>query len=137
MRTYPKNSPEAAARLLALVLIADGHVCHSELDAMKRLDAPRELGLDADALPAILQTLCEDMLMGTRTGGSVVGGVDAQALAALMAEVDEPQLQRTVLRLALGAAQADGHWADGEIVVLNALRRQWNFSDAAYAKRAQ
>jgi uncharacterized tellurite resistance protein B-like protein len=137
MRTYPKNSPEAAARLLALVLIADGHVCHSELDAMKQLDAPRELGLDADALPAILQTLCEDLLMGTRTGGSVLGGVDTQALASLMAEVDDPRLQRKVLRLALAAAEADGHWAAGEIAVLNALRLQWNFSDAAYAARTQ
>ena len=30
MRSYPRNSPEAAARIVALVLISDGHVCSSE-----------------------------------------------------------------------------------------------------------
>jgi len=30
MRTYPRNSPQAAARILALVLISDGHVSRSE-----------------------------------------------------------------------------------------------------------
>ncbi len=54
MRAYPCNSPEAAARLVALVLIADGHVCRSELDALDHFEAARELGLQPDAMPAIV-----------------------------------------------------------------------------------
>jgi hypothetical protein len=34
MRSYSRNSPEAAARIVALVLIADGHVCRSEFDVL-------------------------------------------------------------------------------------------------------
>ena len=64
MRSYPRNSPEAAARIVALVLIADGHVCRSEFDVFERLDGPRELGLQSDSLPRIVQTLCEDLLHG-------------------------------------------------------------------------
>jgi hypothetical protein len=37
--------------------------------------------------------------MGVHTGGSMMAGVDDSALAALMAEVDEPALQRKVLSL--------------------------------------
>ena len=37
MRSYPKNSPQAAARIVALVLIADGHVSQSEIDALNHL----------------------------------------------------------------------------------------------------
>lgn len=125
MRSYPRNSPEAAARIVALVLIADGHVCISEFDTLNQLDAPRELGLESDGLPRIVQTLCEDLLMGDHSSGSMLASVDDSALASLMAEVDEPALQRKVLRLAVAAAQADRHLADGETLVLEAARRHW------------
>ena len=46
MRSYPRNSPEAAARIVALMLISDGHVCSSEFDILKQLGAERELGLE-------------------------------------------------------------------------------------------
>ena len=133
MRSYPRNSPEAAARIVALVLIADGHVCRSEFDVLNHLDGPRELGLESDGLPRIVQTLCEDLLMGDHGSGSMLGVVNDSALAALMAEVDEPALQRKVLRLAVAAARADRHLADGETLVLAAARRYWGISGEADA----
>lgn len=134
MRSYPRNSPEAAARIVALVLIADGHVCRSEVDALSQLDAPRELGLEPDGLPRILQTLCEDLLMGDHGSGSMLGAVDDSSLASLMAEVDEPALQRKVLRLAVAAARADRHLADGEALVLAAARRHWGLDEDVEAE---
>ena len=71
MRSYPPNSPEAAARIVALVLIPDGHVCSSEFDALKRLDAERELGLEPQLLPHIVHTLCEELMMGGYATGSL------------------------------------------------------------------
>jgi hypothetical protein len=133
MRSYPTNSPEAAARIVALVLIADGHVCRSEFDALTRLDAARALGLDPEGLPRIVQTLCEDLLMGDPGSGSMLGSLDDSVLASLMAEVDEPALQRQVLRLALAAAHGDRHLADGEALVLQAARRHWGIAEEADA----
>lgn len=135
MRSYPRNSPEAAARIVALVLIADGHVCHSEFEMFKRLDGPRQLGLRSDGFSDIVQTLCEDLLMGRHDGGSMLGGVDEDTLASLMAEVDEPALQRKVLGLAVAAARADQHLAEGETLVLTAARRYWGIADEAQACR--
>ena len=57
MRYYPPNSPEAAGRLLALTLIADGHVCHRELDAVERHDFEAALGLPAGGLGEVLRAL--------------------------------------------------------------------------------
>ena len=45
--------------------------------------------------------------MGAAGGGSMLGSLDDSALASLMAEVDEPVLQRQVLRMAFAAAQGD------------------------------
>jgi hypothetical protein len=133
MRSYPRNSPEAAARIVALVLIADGHVCRSEFDVLNQLDGPRELGLEPDGLPRIVQSLCEDLLIGAYAGGSMLAGLDDSALMSLLAEVDEPALQHTVLRLAVAAARADRHLADGEALVLAAARRHWGPAEEAAA----
>jgi hypothetical protein len=55
MRSYPRNSPEAAARVLALLLVADGNVCPSEFRLLESLDTAGALGLDRDGLPGIVQ----------------------------------------------------------------------------------
>ena len=131
MRTYSVNSPEAAARLVALVLIADGHVCRSEIDALGQFGAERELGLAPDAMAKIVQTLCEDLLLGTDASGSLLANIDDSALASLMAEVTDPLLRAKVVRLATAVANADRHLADGEALVLAAVSRHWHSEDAA------
>lgn len=129
MRSYPRNSPEAAARIVALVLISDGHVCSSEFDILKQLGAERELGLEPQLLPHIVYTLCEELLAGGYETGSLMGNVDDNALASLMAEISDPALQRKVLRLSLAAARADGRLADGETWVVGAARQHWKLVD--------
>ena len=129
MRSYPLNSPEAAARIVALVLISDGHACTSEYDVLKQLDAEGELGLEPQLLPHIVHTLFEELLARTPATGSLLGNVDASTLASLMAEISDPALQRKVLRLSLAAAKADGHLADGETLVVEAARHHWKLVD--------
>jgi NaMN:DMB phosphoribosyltransferase len=125
MRSYPRNSPQAAARIVALVLVSHGHVCRSEIEALQRLDVERELGLAPDSFAEVLRTLCEDLLLGAYGSGSLMCSVDDAALAALLAEVDDPGLQGKVLRLAGAAAAADRHLADAEDLVVAAARRHW------------
>jgi hypothetical protein len=127
MRTYPTNSPEAAGRLLGLGLIADGHVCASEIGTLQRLQAEQRLGLQPGALGELLRDLCEDLLMANPQG-ALVQSVDDELLRALMAEVTDPRLRSEVLTLAQAAAQADEHLAEGEALVLEAARRHWQLA---------
>lgn len=69
--------------------------------------------------------MCEELLASGHETGSLTGSIDENTLAALMAEISDPELQRTVLRLSLAAARADGHLADGETRVVEAARRHW------------
>ncbi len=137
MRSYPLNSPEAAARIVSLVLISDGHVCSSEFDIPKRLGAERELGLEPHLLPHIVHTLCEELMASGYETGSLMSNVDDSTLASLMAEISDPVLQRKVLRLSLAAARADGHLADGETLVVDAARRHWQLVDGEEALSAR
>ena len=136
MRSYPRNSPEAAARIVALVLIADGHVCRSEIEALQQLQVEQELGLAPGSFAKVVQTLCEDALMGAYGGGSMMCSVDESILASLLAEVDEAGLQAKVLRLARAAAAADKHVADAEEWVVAAARKCWQIGDPAASARS-
>ncbi len=129
MRSYPRNSPEAAARIVALVLISDGQMCSSEFEILKKLGAERELGLDPQLLPHIVYTLCEELRAGGYETDSLIARVDSSEMTSLMAEISDPALQRTVLRLSLAAARADGHLADGEAKVVEAARHHWKLID--------
>jgi tellurite resistance protein len=136
MRTYPDNSPEAAARIVALVLISDSHVSRSEYEALTQLNGVRELGLEPRHMPGIVQTLCEDLLMDGFDGRSVLSHVGDGFMASLMAEVNEPQLQRKVLRVAVSVVHADQHLSDGEAAMLAAIRRHWGFGLATLVDKA-
>ena len=137
MRSYPRNSPEAAARIVALVLISDGHVCRSEVETLQRLEVERELGLAPGAFAQVVHTLCEDLLTGAHLGGTMMCSVDETLLASLLAEVDDPVLQAQVLRLASEAAEADTHLADAEAMVVAAACLQWRIADARQAARSE
>ena len=46
MRHYPPNSPHAAGRIVAMALLADGHLSRLELDVLDRMELHTQLGLD-------------------------------------------------------------------------------------------
>ncbi|MDE2082684.1 MAG: TerB family tellurite resistance protein [Burkholderiales bacterium] len=125
MRHYPTNSPQAAARIVALALVADGHVSQSELDRLDRLGACRQLGIAAEEMSTLLQTFCEDLLQARHSHWGDARQIEPEMLAQLMAEVDDPLLRRRVLQLCVAVVEADGHVADGESVVLVNAVEQW------------
>ncbi len=125
MRTYPNNSPQAAARIIALAMLADGHLCKTELDALESVDVQKQLGLSPGQLHAIVHTLCEDLLASSQGDWEAACRIDPGTFAALLAEIDDPALRATILRLCLTVFAADEHLADGESVILAAVVAHW------------
>ncbi|MDO8386706.1 MAG: TerB family tellurite resistance protein [Polaromonas sp.] len=125
MRSYPRNSPQACARILALAMLADGSMCKQELDTFDRLDLHERIGLDKDGFHAVVQTFCEDLLMAAHSSWSGMCRVDPEALAELMDEINIPQLRRQILGLCVAIVEADGRVADGESIVLDAAVEHW------------
>lgn len=124
MRSYPRNSPEAAARLVALALLADGDLSRIELQTVEALQVHQRLGMDRDTLREVLHDFCEDLLSTHRPWGSSCR-IDPQTLDSLLAEIDEPALRRLVLQLCVAIVEADRHVAEGESMVLVAAVEQW------------
>ncbi len=120
MRNYPLNSPQAAARIVALALIADGHVNKRELDALDRIAAHEQLGMARDDLHAVVQTLCEDLMVAAQLCWDSAWRLEAAALAELMAEIDDPVLWCKVMQVCEAVIDADGHVSEGELAVIRA-----------------
>ncbi|MEY4977976.1 MAG: hypothetical protein RLZZ352_246 [Pseudomonadota bacterium] len=125
MRTYPTNSPEAAARLLAMALIADGYYSMTEIRALDRLDVPNQLGLSAQALKGVIDDFCQDILSASTGEWSGSSQLDEDTRQALIDEVQDPALRLKVLALCESLALADGHLAEGEALMLDALVKAW------------
>lgn len=125
MRSYPPNSPQSAARIVALTLVADGHVSNAELDVLDRVDACGRLGITRPAMHQVLQDFCEDLLQSRDSQWTDACRLDPWTIGQLMAEVDDPALRLAVLRLCVAVAEADEHVADAESIVLVSAVENW------------
>jgi uncharacterized tellurite resistance protein B-like protein len=126
MRKYPKNSPQAAARIIALTLVADGNVGQAELALLDELAVHQQLGLTRDALHAVIDTFSQDVLTSKPVAGADACPVDEYVMEELMGEIDDPTLRRKVLGLCLKLAEVDDHVAEGESIVLIAAVAHWS-----------
>jgi len=129
MRSYPVNSPEAAARIVTLTMLADGHLSQTEFDELTRRGGCEQLGLEPDRMQDVLLALCEDLLQGTNLAWSGACKIDPHALSRLMAEIDDATLRQRVLQLCVQVAEADDHISDGESTLLLHAVEQWGLRD--------
>lgn len=136
MRSYPRNSPQAAARLVALALLADGDLSPQEIALLDAVRAHEQLGLERAALHGVLHAFCEDLLAGAALDWSGACRVDERTLAALLADVDDPVLRRRVLELCMAVVEADAQVGDGESLVIGAAVAQWGLEHAALRRAA-
>jgi hypothetical protein len=125
MRTYTHNSPQAAARLVALALLADGHAGSEELDALENARLCERLGLRAEEFHAVMQGLCEDLLLASHMNWGNLCQPDSDVLRQLAEELTDPLKRVEVLQLCRIAAQADRYIAESEFLLLNALANTW------------
>lgn len=131
MRSYPRNSPQAAARIVAMTMLADGNLCKAELDALQRHRADHLLGLRPAELQVILQEMCEDLLRHSQLAWTSTSAIEPHTLRELMAEVDDPALRAVVLQLCLAVVAADEHLAAGESTMMDSVAEHWRQGGAS------
>ncbi|MDR5838101.1 TerB family tellurite resistance protein [Caballeronia sp. LZ034LL] len=125
MRHYPSDSPRAAARIVVMSLIADGHISGKEVEALERRGFYRRLGLHAGELHEVVREVCEDLTRSSYLTWDEACWVEAGVVEALAKEVRDERIRREVLALCQTAVVADGHITWTEAVVLDAVKRAW------------
>ena len=125
MRSYPVNSPQAAARIVALTVFSDGDIGDAEIAWLDRLVVHEQLGLTRPELHAVLDTFCEDLLSSDQLKWADACPVDERTLADLMGEIQDPALRLKLLRLCVELAEVDARVDEGESMVLVAAVEHW------------
>ncbi|MEO8311629.1 MAG: TerB family tellurite resistance protein [Caldimonas sp.] len=125
MRSFPCDSPQAAARIVALTVLADRDIGKTELDLLDRLVVHEQLGLDRQEFHDVLDSLCEDLLSSDQLQWADACPVDDRTLVELMGEIENPALRRKLLRLCIEIAEADAQVNDAEAIVLTAAVEHW------------
>jgi uncharacterized tellurite resistance protein B-like protein len=115
MRSYLTNSAQAAGRVLALTMVVDGNLCHSELVALDRTRILKYVEIDHNAFQQLLQELCDDLLTGAVHG---VVQLDTRLIDEILLEIEDPDLRRQLMQAMWNIADADDFLADGEAVLL-------------------
>ena len=137
MRSYPENSPQAAARIIALTVVADGDIGDVEIEWLDRLAVHEQLGLARHEFHALLDTFCEDLLSSDQLKWADVCPVDERTLANLMGEIQDPALRLKLLRLCVELAEVDAHVDDGESSVLVAAVEHWGLHHEMFRSSAR
>lgn len=130
MRSYPVNSPQAAARIVALTVVADGDIGDVEIELLDRLAAHEQLGLARAELHALLDSFCEELLASDQLKWADVCPVDERTLGELLGEIQDPVLRLKLLRLCVQLAEVDAHVDAGESIVLAAAVEHWGMHAA-------
>lgn len=125
MRAYPIDSPQAATRLLAMALVADGHFAPCELKALDRLGASKRLGLSPEGMKSVIDTFCQDLSLDQRGAWRGSAGLPPDLRTRLFNEVRNPRVREEVQRLCEAIVRADGHLDEGEVELMAAIRQAW------------
>lgn len=125
MRAYPRNSMDAAARIVALVMLCDGRIAREEADLVESRAIDAALGLVPGQWQTVVQELTEDLLATTDPCWDTTHSIDAPTLATLFDEVGDRALQTRIARLAADVVEADGQLADSEMHVMAAAVAHW------------
>lgn len=126
MKTLKLNSPEAAARLIALAVMADGRLVKQEIAWLKKTMIYDAVGIDQDAFLQIFVDFCRELV--SKSEHERVYLLDERRLARMAAEIDDPALRKNVLSAMLVLAKSDGKLAIGEEIVLSYLLKVWQIN---------
>ena len=125
MRCYPQNSPEAAARIIAMMMLADGHASRSESAALEGLPPEDSLDIAPETFLDVMRDYCQDIQTCGQHQWSDASCLDARTIQSFLAEIDDPHLRLKVLKLCASIVEADHHVSEGESMLLGVAVESW------------
>jgi uncharacterized tellurite resistance protein B-like protein len=125
MRSYAIDGPQAMSRILALTMIVDGHVCPSEVNALRNAPFLEQVGVDAETFDHTMRELCEDLLLDVPNRNAGLVEINQAVLDEVLAEIQDPLLQMRLLKAMLDIVHADGLLDSRETLLVRRAANRW------------
>ena len=127
MQVIDRSSRDAPARVLALLVAANGHIHADELAMLQRLDAFGRLGVSKGRFIELAQRCLDQLGSGLREQ-SWLRVTDLVYVNSLLDAVDDEALRMLVCRLCAAAITADGRVSREERMLYNHALARWRIN---------
>jgi uncharacterized tellurite resistance protein B-like protein len=104
-------------------MIVDGNVDPAELRVLDELPLMEELGIDHRLFREVLEELCNDMLHTAVVREAVE--LPPAVIDNMLAEISDSALRCKLLSAIAQIADADGHLADAEVLLIGRASAVW------------
>lgn len=121
------RASDASARVLALMVAANGHIDPREMQALEELGAFRLLGVPRARFTALARDCLQEVGIGL-SECSWLRSRDLAYVDQLLEAVTDPQERLLLCRLAAAAITADGHVSSGERLVYDHALARWHIN---------
>lgn len=133
MKTLPTDSPEALARVLAMMIVTDAELDPRELDMLEELDAFGRIGIEREGFRATAQQYCAEL--GARMGDRAwLQLSDVMLIDEILRPVQGAAQRLLVARLCAAIITADGRVHDIERLVFDHMLARWGLTRAAVSR---
>jgi len=121
------DSPEAMARVVACLMVADTELDPREVGVLDELDAFRRLGIERGAFMREARVFCAEL--GQRMGARAwLRLSDVALIDEVLAGVADPAKRLLVARLVAGVITADGRVKDIERLMFDHMLCRWGLT---------
>jgi uncharacterized tellurite resistance protein B-like protein len=127
MKTYVQNSPEAMARVVAMMIVTDAHIDDREIALLDRLDAYTMLGLTRGEFMAVSRDYCSELVAEAEEFGTSAL-LDPDRADHVISCVDVASRRLTVAKLLLGVIAADSQQRESELVLFDHILDRWGIT---------
>ncbi len=127
MKRYKQNSPEAMARILAMLMVADGSMDDRELELLDKLNIYGILEIDRKKFIEVLHAYCNDLSDSADADGTV-HLVDRVRIDGLLDCVDEPKKRLLLCAMALDMSKADAEFSELEMAIFTHMLDRWHLT---------
>lgn len=133
MQRVNLRAREAAARVLALLVAANGRVDPRELRMLDELDAYGRLQIARERFVELAEVGVDGFGSEVCDSGWMPADA-AEEIDELLDEVDDPALRLLVCRLAAAVITADGCVSSGERTVYDHVLARWHLTQSMVAQ---
>jgi hypothetical protein len=127
MKSYVQNSPEAMARVVAMMIVTDTQLDQREIAVLDATEAYQRMGLTRARFMAVARDYCGDLvqLADEKRG---VALLDPKLVNQVIDCVDDEKKRVLVSRILASIIPADNHQGEGELVLFEHILDRWALS---------
>jgi uncharacterized tellurite resistance protein B-like protein len=127
LRSYQKNSPEALARIFAMVMLSDSEIDPSEIKTLKQQRAYALFHLEESSFTRVVEDYRADL---SKTGQQDrrLELADRAAIDGAIELIDDLRKRLDAAAIILAVIRADGRVLPAELMLFNYILRHWGLT---------